>query len=281
MRPGSGIGQVLRWSDTVWLTDAGAFWPIVCLSASLAALTKRAISPFEDSTTCVGSWLVVAWTWLYLPLWLMATEIPQSSAVVSMDGRVFMASEAARQPANAVWLLTRRAGTRIVHNASATAATDAVELRYRYSEPYIATRSHEEDLAKPLLGAVSAALAVEAGKSRASRAALFERGEAHDRLLESICRTAVPDSTTCPLRLTLAPQTEATTPGAVWSKSFTETEARAEKHLPTLVQLLTDEIRGSPTGTGFLRCSLTSPASTSSPGWRASRACSTTASSMT
>jgi hypothetical protein len=238
---GVGVGQVLRWSDTVWLTDAGAFWPVVCLGVSLAALTKRAISPFEDRTTCVGSWLVVAWTWLYFPLWLMATEIPQSSAVVTRDGRVFMANEAARQPANAVWLLTRRPGTTIVHNAAGTATTDAVELRYRYAEPYVATRSHEEDLSKPLLGAASVALAVEAGKSRSSRATLFERGKDHDRLLEGICRAAIPDRPACPLRLTLTPQTDATALGAVWSKSFTEKEAMAEKHLPTLVQLLTDE----------------------------------------
>ena len=95
---GVGIGQVLRWSDTIWLTDAGGFWPITGLVASVAALVKRAISPFDDRTTCVASWLVVAWTWLYFPLWFTAREIPQSSAVVTTDGRVFVAGEGVRQP---------------------------------------------------------------------------------------------------------------------------------------------------------------------------------------
>ena len=130
---------------------------------------------------------------------------------------------------------------KLVRNVAATATADAVEVRYRFAEPYIATRSNEEDLATPLLGAVSAALAAEAAKSRSSRAVLFERGEAHDRLLGGICRAAVPESPTCPLRLSLAPHSDATTPGAVWSKGYTETEAVEEKHLPTLVQLLTNE----------------------------------------
>ena len=57
----------------------------------------------------------------------------------------------------------------------------------------------------------------------------------------SSARAIVPGESRCPLRLNLSPQTEATIPGAFWSKSFTEREAIDEKHLPTLVQLLTQD----------------------------------------
>ena len=238
---GVGIGQVLRWSDTIWLTDAGGFWPIICLVASVAALVKRAISPFDDRTTCVASWLVVAWTWLYFPLWLTATEIPQSSAVISRDGRVFIASEWARHSTNKVWLLTGRAGTRIVHNVAGTATVKAVEVRYRFAEPHIATRSNEEDISQSVISAVNAALTAEAEQPRSSRIALFERGNVHDQLLNKICRAVALDTPTCPLKLNLSPQSDATTVGAVWSKYYTEKEAVEERHLPTLVQLLTHE----------------------------------------
>lgn len=238
---GAGVGQYLKWADIIWLTDAGGFWPIACLGASLAALTKRAISPFTERTTCITAWLVIAWTWLYFPLWLFATEIPKSSAVVSRDGRVFIASGWARQPTNKVWFLTGRADTKVVHNVTGTVTAGAVEARFRFAEPYIATRGNEEDLSKAFPGALNAALAVEAGKSRSSRVALFERGEEYDRLLERICRAIVLDSLACPLRLNLTPQSDAMTLGAVWSKSYTEKEAVQEKHLPTLLQLLTDE----------------------------------------
>src|SRR5437879_753469 len=43
----------------------------------------------------------------------------------------------------------------------------------------------------------------------------------------------------CPLKMSLSPQTEAKAPGATWSTYYTEKEAIEEKHLPTLVQLLT------------------------------------------
>lgn len=238
---GAGIGQYLRWNDTIWLTDAGGFWPIVCLGASLAALTKRAFSPFEERTTCVAAWLVITWTWFYFPFWLTATQIPQSSAVISRDGRVFIASQSARDPANRVWLLTGRAGTRIVHNVAGTVTVHAIDVRYRFAEPYIATRGNEEDVSKHVISAAHAALMVEAGKSRSSRIALFERRDVQDRLLDQICRAVVLDNRTCPLKLSLSPQSHATTLGAVWSKYYTEQEAVEERHLPTLVQLLTQD----------------------------------------
>jgi hypothetical protein len=91
------------------------------------------------------------------------------------------------------------------------------------------------------MSATSAILAEEAEKSRSSRIALFDRPEAHDQLLRKLCRAIAPDEARCPLKLSLSPQAEATIPGAVWSKSYTEREAIDEKHLPTLVQLLTQD----------------------------------------
>ena len=70
---------------------------------------------------------------------------------------------------------------------------------------------------------------------------MFDRREVHDRLLDSICRAAVPASVQCPLKLKLAPQTDAAASGSLWSKTYTEKEAIDERHLPTLVQLLTQE----------------------------------------
>jgi hypothetical protein len=238
---GVGIGQYLRWSGTIWLTDAGGFWPIVCLGVSLAAFIKLATTSVRDRTLHVGAWLTITWTWLYFPFWLTATDMPQSSAVISNDGRVFIAREWARYRETRVWLLTGRVGNRIVHHVAGTVTVNAVEVKYRFAESYIATRSDGEDASTLLISAVNAALAVEGRKSRSSRIGLFENREVHDRLLENICRAVVQDGMACPLKLTLSPQSAATIIGGLWSKYYSEQEAIDEKHLPTLVQLLTQD----------------------------------------
>src|SRR5438034_9880173 len=122
---GLGIGQYLRWSGTIWLTDAGGFWPIVCLGASLATFIKLATTSARDRTLHAAAWLVVTWTWLYVPFWLTATDVPQSSAVISKGGRVLIASDWARQRENRVWLLTGRGGNRIVRNVAGTVTAQA------------------------------------------------------------------------------------------------------------------------------------------------------------
>jgi hypothetical protein len=238
---GLAIAQYLRWRGTVWLTSAGAFWPVICLVTSVAILISFLVSPSKDRTARVWGWLVLTWTWLYFPLWLTAREIPQSSAVVSGDGGVSIASEWARQPSDRVWLFTGRRSDKIVRNVAGTAAINAAEVQYRYSESYISGRSNEEDLALPVLSAVGAILAQEAKKSRSSRIALFEKREVHDDLLRRLCNSIVPAQEKCPLKLSLSPQPEALIPGEVWSKVYTEKEAIEEKHLPTLVQLLTED----------------------------------------
>jgi hypothetical protein len=127
----------------------------------------------------------------------------------------------------------------MVRNVAGVATVKAAEVQYRYSEPYISRRSNEEDLSAPVLGAAAAILAEEAEKSRSWRIALFDKREVHDALLTKLCRAIAPNETRCPLKLSLSPQPEATLPGEVWSKVYTEAEAVDEKHLPTLVQLLT------------------------------------------
>jgi hypothetical protein len=238
---GAGIGQYLRWRGTIWLTDAGGFWPVVCLGASLATFIKLAITSVRDRTLHVCAWLVITWTWLYFPFWITAAEIPQSSAVVSKHGRVLIASESARQPGNKVFLLGGQGGKKIVRNTAGTAMVNSVEVKYRFAEPYIATRSDGEDISKPLISALSALLAAESAKPRSARIALFETRKAYDRLIESTCRAVDQDSSTCPLKLDLIPQAAARGVGGIWSKQYTEQEAIAERHLPTLVQLLTQD----------------------------------------
>ena len=238
---GIGIGQYLRLSGTIWLTDAGGFWPVVCLGASLATFITLAASSARDRTLEVWAWLVITWTWLYFPFWITRTEIPQSSAVVSQDGRVFFASEAARQPGNKVFLLAGRGGNKIVRNVAGTATINSLEVKYRFADSYIARRSDDEDVSKPLISAMSLALAVEGTKSRSARIALFETPAANGRLIDHICRTVAQDGGGCPVKLTFTPQIAAKSVGGIWSKLYTEQEAINEKHLPTLVQLLTQD----------------------------------------
>lgn len=241
---GVGIGQVLVWGNAVWLSDSWGFWPVTCTVLSLAALGKRAYAPFEEKTSAVAAFLLLAWTWAYAPLWATAIAIPQSSAVVSRDGRIFVANEWARFPEDRVWLLTRRVGKRIIGGAAGTAAVNGIDIKYRFSDPFIAATSNNTDLAKPVLAAVTTALAAESAKPRASRIDLFEKREVHDRFLGQLCRAIVPDSATCPLQLSLKPRDDQTALGTVWSKHYTEHEAVAEPHLPTLVRLLTGENPG-------------------------------------
>jgi hypothetical protein len=238
---GLGIAQYLRWRGTVWLTSAGAFWPIVSFVISVAVLITLAVSSSKDRTARIWGWFILTWTWLYFPLWLSAREIPQSSAVVARDGRVLVAGEWARQPSDKVWLLSSGTGDKIVRNVAGTVAAKAAEVQYRYSESYISGRSNAEDLSLPVLAAASAILTQEAEKSRSWRIALFDKREVHEQLLGKLCRAIVPNEAKCPLKLSLTPQPEAAIPGAVWSKFYTEKEAIDEKHLPTLVQLLTDD----------------------------------------
>jgi hypothetical protein len=172
-------------------------------------------------------------------LWATAREVPYSAAVVGRDGRVHVVSEVTRAPALRVWFLTDHSGTRIVHNVVGKLITNGLELEYRHAEPYIATRRDNEDLAEPLKRAAGAILQEQAGLPRALKIGLVENRAVQDRVLEKICHATVGDGVACPLKMKLLPQPEAKVPGATWSTHYTAKEAIAEKHLPTLLQLLT------------------------------------------
>lgn len=236
---GLGAARFVHWTDTVWLTTAGSFWPVVFLSISGAILIKLMFSPFKDGMSSLAAWVTLMWTWFYFPLWVTAREVPYASAVVGGDGRAHIVSEAIRDPALKVWFLTGHSGTRIVHNVVGKVITSSLELEYRYAEPYIATHHDNEDLSKPLTQAAGAILQEEAALPRASKIALLGQREAQDRVLEKICHAAVGERVACPIKMRLSPQSEATALGATWSTYYTEKEAIEEKHLPTLVQLLT------------------------------------------
>jgi hypothetical protein len=236
---GLGAARYLHWTDTVWLTTAGSFWPIVLTGLSCAILIKLMFSPLEDGTFGLAAWLTLAWTWFHLPLWATAREVPYAAAIVGANGRVQIVSEATREPALRTWFLTDHSGMRIVHNVVGKVVASSLELEYRYAEPYIATRRDNEDLSEPLKGAAIAILQEQAARPRASKIALIENRAAQDRVLARICHATAGDRVACPLTMKLAPQPEAKAPGATWSTSYTEQEAIAERHLPALLQLLT------------------------------------------
>jgi hypothetical protein len=238
---GLGIALTLRWSGTVWLSNGGAFWPIICVATSAAVLVGLFVSSSKDRTARFWGWVVLAWTWAYVPLWATAREIPQSSAVVRSDGSVHLAAGAARHPSDRVWLLSGRAGAGIVHNVAGAMEAHAVDITYRHADWFIAQRADGEDLAPAVQAAAATVLAQSAEEPRTIRAALFDKGAANDRLIAKLCLAAVPGEPRCPLKLTLSPQVESTLPGAVWSKFHTEKEALEERHVPSLTQLLTQD----------------------------------------
>jgi hypothetical protein len=236
---GLGFAQILRWTDTVWLTTAGGFWPITLTAASIAILIRRLFSPFSDHTIATAAWLTVSLAWIFGPTWATAIEVPYAAAIISKEGRVHNVRDVARYPEYKVWFLTDRRGTRIVHNVTGKIVASAIEIEYRYADRYIGTRRHDEDLSEPLIRVASAIMKEEAQRSRASKIALLDETAIQNRLLERICMAAVGDRSDCPIKMKMLPQNEATGLGGTWSKFYSETEAIDEKHLPTLVRLLT------------------------------------------
>ena len=236
---GFGAARAMHWTDTVWLTTAGSVWPIVLSSVSVVILIKLMFSPFEDRTFGWAAWLTLVWTWFHVPLWATAREVPYDAAVVGRDGRVHIVREETRDPRLKVRFLTDQPGTRIVHNVAGKVITSALELEYRYAEPYIATRRDNEDLAEPLRRAASAILqgAGRAGpliENRAYREARGSGSRAREHLPRHSRRPRC-----VPAQDEAVPEKEATVLGATWSTYYSEKEAIEEKHLPTLVKLLT------------------------------------------
>lgn len=236
---GFGLSRYLYWTHTVWLTTAGNFWPVVLSAISAAIYVKLLFSDYEDKTSRGAAWLTLLCAWSYVPLWLAAVEVPSSAAVVSAHGDVHLASRASRYPDARIWLMTNRSDFRVVRNVSGKLVAGALEIQYRYTDPFIATRRHDEDLSGPLERAAAQIVGEEAQRQRSSRIAMLEDRAAQGLVLKRICAAAIGERIVCPIEMTLAPQAEATALGATWSKYYTESEAIEEKHLPTLVRLLT------------------------------------------
>lgn len=236
---GLGAAQYLRWTDAVWLTIAGWFWPVVLSSVSVALLIKLVFSPFQDRTSAVSAWITLTLTWFYVPMWATAIELPRSAAVADRYGNVHLATRATRYPDQTIWFLTSSSGTKIVRDVSGQMTMNSLVLDYAFAEPYIAARRDQDDLLESLTRAASAILQEETKKPRSSRVALIEDTAARKNVLEKICRAAVGDQGPCPIKMKLTPEDNATAPGATWSKLYTEEEALREKHVPTLVRLLT------------------------------------------
>ena len=236
---GLGTVQYLRWTDTVWLSTAGGFWPITLTATSLAILIRLLFSNFMDYTSAVAAWCTLLLAWFFGPLWATAVPVSYADAVVGGDGRVYVARDVARYPEYKVWFLTNHRGARIVHNVLGKIVASQMEIDYRYADSYIATRRHDEDVSEPLTRAANAVLAAEAQQPRASKIALVDDAAAQKRVLDRICTSTVGEHVSCPLKSKMLPQNEATGLGGTWSKYYSETEAIDERHLPTLVRLLT------------------------------------------
>src|SRR4249920_3519337 len=138
---GGGLGLYLNWNGTIWLSDTRGVWPVVCLGASVAAILYLATTVDYDKVLYVCAWLLITWTWLYVPLWLAAPGIPKTWAIVGKNGTVHVAGEWAPSGTTIVWVLSGRTGSRIVRNVEGAFTASAVDVRYRFGKPYLATRS--------------------------------------------------------------------------------------------------------------------------------------------
>lgn len=237
---GLGAALCLRWADVVWLSTAGGFWPITLTLISIALLIRLLFSDFEDRTSAFAGWLTLWAAWFLTPMWATATEVPYTAAVVGKGGQVHVASDISRFSDYKVWFLNGPRDVRVVRAVTGKVVANALEIDYRFADPYIAGRRHDDNLAEPLARAATAILAEAPLQTRSAKIALLENRTVQARLLERICRAAVGDDVTgCPLKMKVVPQQAATSLGGTWSLYYTETEAIAEKHLPTLVRLLT------------------------------------------
>jgi hypothetical protein len=236
---GIGVAWTVRSTDTVWLTDAGVVWPFVLTVVSAAIIAKLVVSPFEERSSAIAAWLTLWLSWFYVPIWTTAVEVPYSAAVISRDGRVHLVSDELRYRDSKVWHLTHGADIRVIHRVAGKVTASLLEIEYRYAKPYIGTRRHGEDLAASLTAAAEGVLDLKVLATRTSRIALLDNRIVQDGVLARICSAVVGQGAACPIKMSLSPLKDETVPGAAWSTLYTESEAIAERHLPTLVQLLT------------------------------------------
>lgn len=236
---GLGFAHYVREADWIWLTDVTWFWPCVLAFASALILIRLAMGSYHETASAVFAWLTLAATWLYVPMWAEAISVPYAAAVVGRGGQVHLARDVSRYQERSVWLLTDRPGTRIVHNVWGKVAAGGLEITYSAAPALIASRRAGDDLAQVLRDAAGPVLAAAASGTRTAKIAILNDRPAQAAMLARVCRAAVTESGDCPFKMTLAPEKEAAAPNGLWSAQFSEREAIAERHVPTLVQMLT------------------------------------------
>ncbi len=236
---GLGAALYLKLTHSVWLTDAGPFWPYVLAASSAGILVRIAYGPYQDRTGAVTAWLFLLAAWFYVPMWLGSSVIPTSSAVVGGNGHVTVLRDTLRTTEPEVRLLSRNSATRIVHNAGGKFVLNGLELTYGYAASFIATRANGDDLGAHLMAAAAPITDAAAKSNRTWKIAFLADKSEQTALMARICRAAHGDMPSCPLKLTMVPAQDATALGGTWSAQYSEFEALDERHLPSLVHLLT------------------------------------------
>jgi hypothetical protein len=248
----TGFGLLL--TGTVWLTDTSGVWPIFCVMFSIwlvqaiaqsirETTTGRHVSTFRRLSLVFYSICIfafVSWTALYVSLWSQATKIPYTTAIVS-DGVVHRISDIYRDSATPVLLMTGSRGKKFVHNVEGRVVVHAMEAQFKFDKPYIATRMNGDDLAGNLIQTLDPILTPLTKQSRTRRVQLLTaRGEL-EQLGKIACLAIMRGTASCPLSLKLTPSKESTARSRLWSTEYTEAEAIAEKHIPSLTQYLADD----------------------------------------
>lgn len=254
---GIGTGYFLTLNGTVWLSDTPGIWPVVCVMISVGQILSMVWSIEEKliarqatffkllrfSTYSLGLFAFAVWSSLYFSLWLSATKVPYTTAVVS-DGVVHRISDSFSEGIGSVLLMTGRSGKNFVRNIEGRVLAQSMEVQYKFDKSFIATRKDEEDLAPIVVESLNRVLAPLAMKSRTERVHFLTTRGGLDHIGEMACRGLMRDKAACPLSLKLTPVNGATMRYQVWSTEYSEAEAIAEKHLPTLIQILTDDALG-------------------------------------
>ena len=251
-----GVGYYLKMNGTVWLSDTSGVWPVVCvlMSAELIVsivdtiqekMNARQVTFFNLLRLGTYSSVVfafVGWSSLYFTLWLGASKVPYTTAIVS-HGVAHKISDSFHGGIGSVLLMTGRSGKKFVRNVEGRVLAQSMEAQYTFDKAFIATRMNEEDLSTIVAASLNTILAPMAKKSRTERVHLLTQGEL-EQINKSVCRLIMRGDAGCPLSLKLTPASDSTMRSQVWSTDYSEVEAIAERHLPTLIQLLTNKSLG-------------------------------------
>jgi hypothetical protein len=251
-----GVGYYLKMNGTVWLSDTSGVWPVVCVLMS-AGLIVSIVDSIQEKMNArqvtffnllrLGTYSLVVfafvgWSSLYFTLWLGASKVPYTTAIVS-HGVAHKISDSFHGGIGSVLLMTGRSGKKFVRNVEGRVLAQSMEAQYTFDKAFVATRMNEEDLSTIVVASLNTILAPMAKKSRTERVHLLTQGGL-EQINESVCRLIMRGDAGCPLSLKLTPVSDSTMRSQVWSTEYSEAEAITERHLPTLIQLLTNESLG-------------------------------------